>query len=296
MDMVIRVASTVGIAAAIVLVGHLLEWALGARRERRLYLDVASAAVATMATVAFLDEVIVPDFPPSNGTLWIFWLAPEVAFVAGVNAIVRKPVVAWPLRIIVAAGGIYLAASPLLEGAWAEGGLTKIGLATLATLLLWFGVQRLVDRDPEDPSTAFGLAFAAAGGAGAIAFVSSIKLGLAPAAVAMGMGATAILMVVTSGRTMRAMTDFYAPMTGMMYTMAYGYADFAALPMLLVGAAPLLAWAGVAVADRAVWVRIAVRVVAVLVPVAVATPLAERALTETDEEQQVDEDGSYRPY
>jgi hypothetical protein len=297
MEMVQTVAMTVGLAAIIILLGHALEWFFGARRNRRLFLGVIATAIAFMAVVGTLEQTFVPEFPPSDAMLWLYWLAPVAAVVAIVNTLVRKAFIVWPLRVALVAGGTYLAVSPLLDGIWADGGWTRVGVAVVATLAVWFGLDRLLDRDDRDASVPLGLGFAAAGGAAAIAFVSSLTIGLSAASLAMGIGATALLIPAGREISARGLVELYVPLLGIVYVMAHGYADFAAFPTLLVGLAPLLVWVGVPLAKKSLWLRTGVRILAVLAPIAVATPLAEQALSApADAEQEVDEDGSYRPY
>lgn len=310
--MIEKALTTLGIAAAIVVVGNLAGWQPWRRSDGPDHGDwgaILGIAGAAAFTHAFLKEGL-PQLPPIDATSWLFWLA----IAAGALALVRNPQVKWPSRLTLVAGGGYLLVQPLLEHSWADGGSLRLAVFTALTLVVWAAVEEQTDRAPHDSTVPLGLAFTAAATAGLIAYVSSLTIGLVAAALALGLGGTVVTMWLRSGVTAGGVTATFVPMLAFVLLAAYGYAEIALLPISLVVLALLLVWTGQLLATRSGWLRGPLRVLVAVAPVVIAVPLADDALTPTavsDEsadsgqgesgtdavaEPEADDDGTYVPY
>ncbi|MGM0576726.1 MAG: hypothetical protein ACQEXJ_13435 [Myxococcota bacterium] len=267
-----------------------------------------AVAVAGAYAAAFLGARGWPDLPAVEATDWTFWAALVALALALLEVAADKVWVRWPLRAALVLGALWLVLRPMLEHTWegTEGPLHVVGLAA-GVLIVWALVEALARRR-TGASIPLVLAAVACTGAGVVAIAASVVTAQLVVALAVAAGVPVLVAWWRGHVAMRGALAVFAPLLGLLWTVSWVYAGVDGRAMLLISAAPLLAWLGEipAIRDRAAWLAVAVRVTLVVLPVAGALVVSEfleepaadygEAPTEDAGDAEADDDGTYVPY
>lgn len=247
----------------------------------------------------------VPDMPPVGANGWLFVVAIDVAALAILEALVKKPAVIWSARLVLVALGLRMILDSKFQYGWsAEQGYFYVAALTALGLAQWSSFERLSRRSG---GPIFGLVIAGFAG------FSALVMGLASSATLAQMaGAIAIAALVSAVASSKfkelafeSLVSSVVPMVLMLAVISRVYADLPNLPFVLIALIPFTVWLGEFGPWRKnVFARAAVHLIAIAAPVGAAAWLlvtasvdivpTQNAATETTSEGAVEE--PYDPY
>ena len=247
------------------------------------------AAVAIVAGfgLAYYGQWGLPAFPPTSAQGWLLFLGAPVLAVAAVQTLVKSDVVGAVLSCLVLLVTPFLLLKnqrtnlePLVFWGWVIGG----GVA----MALWWLVMEPLARRARGGSIPMVLALVAGVCGLSIVNANSQTAGRVAGAIAVPLVVIALAGLWSKGRVLaRGGTLAVAVLMLGMLLFSYHFAPDAMPYVFLLPLAPLALWAGEirGLGDRASWRRVAVRVFAVLVVLALPAFAAAKGLQALMKEQ-----------
>ncbi len=213
----------------------------------------------------------VPDMPPVGANGWLFVVAVDVAALAILEALVKKPAVIWTARLLLVSLGLRMILDSKFQNGWsAEQGYIHVGALSALGMAQWASFERLSRRSG---GPVFGLVMAGFAG------FSALILGLASSATLAQMaGAISIAALVSAvaswkfkGFAFAALVSSVVPLVLMLAVISRVYADLPNLPFVLIALLPFTVWLGeIGPWRQNVLARAAMHLIAIAVPVSVA--------------------------
>lgn len=247
----------------------------------------------------------VPDMPPVGANGWLFVVAVDVAALAILEALVKRPSVIWTARLLLVAMGLRMILDSKFQNGWlAEQGYIHVTALTALGMAQWASFERLSRRSG---GPVFGLVMAGFAG------FTALVMGLASSATLAQMGgAIAIAALVSAVASWKfktlpfaALVSSVVPLVLMLVVISRVYADLPNIPFVLIALMPFTVWLGEFgpwrhyVASRAIMHLIAIAApvgaaVWLLTTTSVDMPVTQTGATETAAEGVVEE--PYDPY
>ncbi|HSR52086.1 MAG TPA: hypothetical protein VLV83_14740 [Acidobacteriota bacterium] len=228
-----------------------------------------------------------PPLPPVDSTHWLAYLALAAALLGLVEGGPGLPAaVRWGLRLILAAGTVWLIGKPILQNSMdgAQAALALVGL-TLGLLVLWTEIDQLAARTP---GVSLPLALTVLATATSVALVLSYtaSLGQLTGSLAAGLGTLAAAALLFSKLKLdRGASGVASTLLGGLWISGYFYASLPLYSLLLLWLSPSALWLAEAgpLRDLNPWVKAALRALLIAIPAAAAAYLAHQANATPDD-------------
>lgn len=236
----------------------------------------AAAGVAAAVLIAFAACIERPSLKPSDSLGWI-WVIAIAAFGAGALASVRRiPFLIFAAAAVsVAIGGTWLFLRPLIPHTWSM----PVGLAWISGIGLCIAMIGLMNEPPARRGGRFSvllcLFFIAATSAGSLAISGSVKLGLLGGALTAGTAGMTIAAAWRRPAGYHGLLFVFQVMLASLIMYGHFYASLSPAPAVLLLVSPMFIFVPEWMKQSG-WRADAIRLVAVLIPLAIAGGMAYR--------------------
>jgi hypothetical protein len=223
-----------------------------------------------------------PPFPAIEATQWIVYVVLVAAALGLLESRIELTTAPrWTLRVALVSASLWLWLRPLVDYAWEPvQAVTRLVLLGLLALAFWAELE-LVSPRLARGSSWLVLLLVSIGSALALALSGSLALGQLAGVLCAGLGAGFVAALLPGGRRAEGLPVVAVALAGL-WLVGHFYSELPATSALLLAAAPLAALAlpQRTLTGRSAALIPALRVAAVLLPIAAAVALAHLASPE----------------